>query len=87
MNCYDLKLNSWTSITSYFLAQFVNQCLQTNWPKLAQKELDSPKKIEQSILASSIVRDNGDIGRQSGIRLRTAQKWNIITFSIFSRVF
>ena len=56
-------VNKILGITSYSLAQFVNRYLQANQPELAQEELDTPEGLEQSILAGSIVRGNGDIDR------------------------
>ena len=60
--------------TSYSLAQFVNRYLQANRPELAQEELDTPEGLEQSILAVSTVRENGDIDRRAGIR---STAWDI----------
>ncbi len=68
-------VNKILGITSYFLAQFVNRYLQENRPELAQEELDTPEGLEQSILAGSTVRENGDIDRRARIRSKTAQKW------------
>ena len=61
--------------TSYSLAQFVNRYLQANRPELVQEELNTPEGLEQSILAGSTVRENGDIDRQAGICSKTARKW------------
>ena len=69
------NINKIIDITSYSLAQFVNEYLRTNRPELAQEELDTPQEIEQSILAGSTIQENGDINRRSGIRSRTARKW------------
>ena len=60
-------VNKLIGITSYSLAQFVNGYLRTNRPELAPDELDTPEGLEQSILAGSTVRDNGDIDRRAGI--------------------
>ena len=64
--------NKLIGITSYSLAQFVNRYLRTNRLELAQEGLDTPEGLEQSILAGSTVRENGDIDRQAGICSRTA---------------
>ena len=68
-------VNKIIGITSYSLAQFVIGYLQTNRPELAQDELDTPEGLEQSILAGSTIRENGDVDRRAGIRSRTARKW------------
>lgn len=47
--------NKITNIILYFLAQFVNRYLQTNWPKLIQKRLDTPEGIKQDILTRSTI--------------------------------
>ena len=65
-------VNKIIGITSYFLAQFVNGYLQTNRFELAQDELNTPKGLEQSILARSTVQENRDINQQAGICSRTA---------------
>ena len=67
-------VNKILGITSYSLAKFVNGYLQGNRSELAQKELDTPEGLEQSILAGSTVRENEDIDRRAGICSRTAQK-------------
>ncbi len=41
------NINKIIDIISYSLVQFVNEYLQTNWSKLAQKELDIPEEIKQ----------------------------------------
>lgn len=47
--------NKITNIILYFLAQFVNRYLHTNWPKLIQKKLDTPEGIKQDILTRSTI--------------------------------
>ena len=55
------NINKIIDITSYSLAQFLDEYLRTNRPELAQEELDTLQGIEQSILTGSIVQENGDI--------------------------
>ena len=68
-------MNKIIDITPYSLAGFVNKYLLTNRPELAQKELDTSEIIEQSIMARSRVYENRKIDPESGIYLKTAQKW------------
>lgn len=49
--------------------------MQANRPELGQEELDTPERLERSILSGSTIRSNGNINQRTGIRSRTARKW------------
>lgn len=65
----DFKLG----ISSYKLAQFVVDYLQTN--RSHEGHEDTPEKIEQSILSGGIIQADGSIDRHINVRSRTARRW------------
>ena len=53
----------------------MEECLHTQWSKLARTEIDTQEELKQSILCGSTTRVDGTIDWRAGICSRTARKW------------
>ena len=55
------NINTRSGVTSYALAQFVDEYLRTHQPELARDEIETQEQLEEAILCRSTTRSDGTI--------------------------